>query len=244
VVLQRDNDCYDCCQPVLEPTRCANTNEGPHQEAQVEATDVHDEPFQDVRVAAQVRAPQATGFIEMRVRAFESLTPTPLQRQPPCAANPSAVRVHRVAGRRLLPPGTATSIGLRNVGPQVERRQVHQHLIAGRVEERRGGVQDRRRLTQATPFGVTFAEKSIAPFPLPAHRTGRDHFGHPALGRISHGGMRSAPTWSSIQTEHPQFPKDAPGRELPEARPGDFVPPAKKATDRMVQMSVHRAPRF
>ena len=114
----------------------------------------------------------------------------------------------------------------------------------GRVEERRGGVQDRRRLTHATPFGVTFAEKSIAPFPLPAHRTGRDHFGHPALGRISHGGMRSAPTWSSIQTEHPQFPKDAPGGELPEARPGDFVPPAKKATDRMVQMSVHRAPRF
>src|SRR5262249_35613462 len=40
----------------------------------------------------------------------------------------------------------------------------------------------------ATSFVVTFAEEPIAPFPLPTHRTGRDHFGHPALGRVSPGG--------------------------------------------------------
>src|SRR5713101_2224431 len=47
-----------------------------------------------------------------------------------------------------------------------------------RVEEERGGVQGRRRLKRATSFVVALAEKPIAPFPSPAHRTGRDHFGH------------------------------------------------------------------
>jgi hypothetical protein len=61
----------------------------------------------------------------------------------------------------------------------------------GRVEEWRGGVQGRRRQARATPFVAALAEKPIAPFPLPAHRTGRDHLGHPALGRVSRAGIRN-----------------------------------------------------
>src|SRR5262245_63682748 len=53
--------------------------------------------------------------------------------------------------------------------------------VDGRVEEWRGGVQGRRRQGRATPFVAALAEKPIAPFPLPAHRTGHDHLGHPAL---------------------------------------------------------------
>ena len=105
-------------------------------------------------------------------------------------------------------------------------------------------MQDRRRLKQAASFVVAFAEKSIAPFPLPAHRTGRDHFGHPALGRISRGGMRRSQARSSIERVHTQFPKYTRARELSEARAGDIMPAAKKATYRMVQVSLHRAPRF
>ena len=65
-------------------------------------------------------------------------------------------------------------------------------MPTGRVEDERGGVQDRRRLRRATSFVVALAEKSIAPFLVPAHRTGRDHFGHPALGRVSRAACAGA----------------------------------------------------
>ncbi len=41
----------------------------------------------------------------------------------------------------------------------------------GRVEGERGGVQDRRRLLRVASFVVALAERSIAPFLVPAHRT-------------------------------------------------------------------------
>jgi hypothetical protein len=75
--------------------------------------------------------------------------------------------------------------------------------VGGRVEDERGGVQDRRRRRRAASFVVALAEKSIAPFLVPAHRTGRDHFGHPALGRVSRaafaGGVSRIPLGRSVQ---------------------------------------------
>ena len=62
----------------------------------------------------------------------------------------------------------------------------------GRVEKKRGGVQDRRRLKRAASFVAALAEKSITPSLLPAHRIGRADFPHPALGRVSRQGMRAA----------------------------------------------------
>jgi hypothetical protein len=72
-----------------------------------------------------------------------------------------------------------------------------------RVEDERGGVQDWRRRLRAASFVVALAEKSIAPFLVPAHRTGHDHFGHPALGRVSRaafaGGVSRIPFGRSVQ---------------------------------------------
>src|SRR5215212_5935330 len=78
---QRAHESDERRQPALHATWRADADEGPHQESQVEATDVHEEPFQDVRVAAKMRPPHSTGFIEMGVRSFQSLTAAPLQRQ-------------------------------------------------------------------------------------------------------------------------------------------------------------------
>src|SRR6202023_3038988 len=50
--------------------------------------------------------------------------------------------------------------------------------LCGRVEEKRGGVQDRRRQVRAASFVAALAEKSIAPFLLPAHRTGHADLPH------------------------------------------------------------------
>src|SRR5258708_30469751 len=113
-----------------------------------------------------------------------------------------------------------------------------------RVEEERGDVQDRRRQMRAAPFVVALAEKSIAPFPLPAHRTGRDYFSHPALGRVSHGGMHRRPTIDRVERHHAQFPEHALRRELPAARPADLMPAAEKVADRVVEVELHHVPRL
>jgi len=55
------------------------------------------------------------------------------------------------------------------------------------VAYRTGGACCERR-----PFVAALAEKSIAPSHAPAHRTGRDHFGHPALGRVSRAAFAGA----------------------------------------------------
>ena len=52
-------------------------------------------------------------------------------------------------------------------------------------------MQVRRRRWRATSFVAALAEKTIVPFLLPAHRTGRADFPHPALGRVSRQGMRT-----------------------------------------------------
>ncbi len=58
-----------------------------------------------------------------------------------------------------------------------------QALTFGRVEERRGGDTGRVSPDRFRPFGsVSRSSRPTTPFPLPAHRTGRADFPHPALG--------------------------------------------------------------
>lgn len=109
---QGDDDGHKRRQTSLQAPWRADADERPHQEGEVEAADVHEEPFQDVRVAAQMDAPHATGFVEMRVRSFQPLATAPVQRPPTYAADTPPVRVHRGARRRLRRPGPPPTIGL------------------------------------------------------------------------------------------------------------------------------------
>src|SRR6266550_6613107 len=61
--------------------------------------------------------------------------------------------------------------------------------------------------TQATSFVAALAEKAIVPFLRPAHRTGRDHLGHPALGRVSRQGVRSGERERARGNNTPSSPK-------------------------------------
>ena len=101
-----DNQSDHRPQAALEAARRADADELPHQESEIEAADVDEEPFQDVRVATQVRPAQAARLIEMRVRPFQSLAPATLQPSTACPAYPSPVRVDGVARHRLPAPST------------------------------------------------------------------------------------------------------------------------------------------
>jgi len=117
-------------QAALEATRRADAEERAHQEPEIEAPDVDEEAFQDVRVAPQVRPAHPAGLIEMGVRPLQAFAAASLQPTAAGPAYPPAVRIDRVARRRLAAPVTRPAIWFRDVCPQVECRQIHQHLIA------------------------------------------------------------------------------------------------------------------
>ena len=53
---------------------------------------------------AQVRPSHAAGVVQMRVRPFEVLAPSPQQGHAPCTADASAIRIDRIAGHGVLRP--------------------------------------------------------------------------------------------------------------------------------------------
>ena len=67
---QRDDERHTRGEMTLEPPRRADAHEGPHQESQIETADVHQEPLQNVVVTTEMRASQATRFVQVSVRSF------------------------------------------------------------------------------------------------------------------------------------------------------------------------------
>ena len=68
--------------------------------------------------------------IAMRIRSFQALTASPLQRSPSPVADAPPVGVDRGARRRLLLPPATAKIRFGAVSAQIERGQIDQHLIA------------------------------------------------------------------------------------------------------------------
>lgn len=122
--------CHDGRESSLEAARCPDADQGPHEKRQVAAADLDEQPFEDVGMAAQVRAAQPAGFVEMGVGSLQPYAALAEQRQSVGPSNASAIRVDRRACRGLLLPAASTALGLGDVGPHVERSQVHQHPLA------------------------------------------------------------------------------------------------------------------
>ena len=78
---------------------------------------------------SQVRPSHAAGVVQMRVRPFEVLAPSPQPSHAPCTADASAIRIDRIAGHGVLRPVASAAIRFRDVAPQVEGRQIREHLI-------------------------------------------------------------------------------------------------------------------
>jgi hypothetical protein len=126
---KRDDQGHHDREPSLQAAGRADPEARAHQEAQVEPTRVDQQPFQDVRVAAQMRAAHRARLVEMRVRSFQPLASTSQQGQPARAADAPPIGIHGIASCRLLLPRASTAIWLGDVGPHIESRQIHQHLI-------------------------------------------------------------------------------------------------------------------
>lgn len=53
--------------PAVETARRANARQSPHEEAEIEAGDMHQEALEHVGRPAQIHAAQSPGFVEMGI---------------------------------------------------------------------------------------------------------------------------------------------------------------------------------
>src|SRR5438445_271785 len=111
----------------------------------------------------------------------------------------------------------------------------------GRVKGKRGRVQVRRRPTVSALSGpVSIRRMNHHAFLTPPHRTGRAVCPHPALGRVSHPGMRRPLKCEAPEPEYPQLPEhDVSGIALRPSR-GDLVSPPLKVPHTFPDVVVDR----
>ena len=109
---------------------CPPADQRSHEQAQVEGARVDEQSFEDVGVPAQMRPPHASGLVELGVGAFEAFATLALQGSAPCAADAAAIGVHRVSRRGRARPAPSAALGFGNVRAQIQRRQIHQDLVA------------------------------------------------------------------------------------------------------------------
>ena len=84
-------------QTALQPSRRPDSQRLTHQQPEVEGTAVNEQPFEDVLVAAKMRAPHAPGSIEVSEGPLRSFASSTMQPLPSLAAIAPPVGVDRLA---------------------------------------------------------------------------------------------------------------------------------------------------
>ena len=113
----------------LEAPRRADARQVPHEQPEIDAADLDEQPFQNVGMPAQMDAAHPAGLIEMRVWPFHQLAPLPQQPFPACASDPPAVGIHRVPRRRLALPVPSAAVRLRDVAADADGRKPDHRLV-------------------------------------------------------------------------------------------------------------------
>ena len=114
----------------LEAPRGAHARQLAHEQPEIKPAGVHEHALQDVGMAAQVHAAQSSGFVEVRIGAFEPFAALPQQPSPAGAPNASTIGIHRFACRRLPRPVAPSAIRLRDVTPDPQGRERDHRLVA------------------------------------------------------------------------------------------------------------------
>src|SRR5579875_3367229 len=135
-----------------------------------------------------------------------------------CLRNSLYSRPDTTRKRKTRPP--SSSRPTRPVSKHTKRLRPALRRLFSRVEEERGGSRD------------------TAPFPLPAHRTGRARFGHPALRQGSSPDSRTSTHMHVTQTQHAQRSKDNVVRQTARAPRRDMVPLLQEAPGAFLDMLV------
>src|ERR1700730_10909186 len=108
----------------LEGPWSADAEEAPHPETEIERAGMHEQPLQDILVAADVHATQSTAVVEMRTGPFEQFPASSQKAFAASATDAPAIGVHSVPFSALIDPRLSYAVGLADVGANLERLQV------------------------------------------------------------------------------------------------------------------------
>ena len=95
---------HDDAEAALEASRRADADQLSHEEAEIEAAGMNQQPLPDVGMAAEVHATHPASLIEMGKGTLQACTAEPQQTQAPRPADTPTIAIHRVARRRVLFP--------------------------------------------------------------------------------------------------------------------------------------------
>jgi hypothetical protein len=97
-------------ETALQASRRSYSETLPHQEPEVEGAAVDEHTFEDVVVAAKMRAPHTPGSVEVSEGPLGSFASITMQPQPSLAAIASTVGVHGLAADDVVTPPAAAAI--------------------------------------------------------------------------------------------------------------------------------------
>ena len=117
-------------QATLEGARRADAEEPPHPEAEIERAGMHEQPFQHVFVAADVRAAKPAGLVEMRARSLEQFAAPAEEPFAAATADAAAIRIHGITLGFLITPRLRSTIRFADVGTDLQRLQIVHHRAA------------------------------------------------------------------------------------------------------------------
>jgi hypothetical protein len=116
-------------------------------------------------------------------------------------------------------------------------------LLVVESRRKRGGVQSRRRLMRTRCFrSASSPSGSSLGFLLPARRTGRAHFEHPALGRGSHLGMHGVPFpfREALQGQKAELPEHPISWDAPSCAAWRLPASAQEEPHEIVDIGIYR----
>ena len=87
----------------LEAPRRTDARQLPHEQPEVGATDVHEQAFEDIGMAAQMHPAHAPGLVEMRVGPFHPFAALPQQALSTITPNPPPVGAYTAFLAAALP---------------------------------------------------------------------------------------------------------------------------------------------
>src|SRR5882757_11186484 len=117
-------------QQALQSARLAKAEMLPHYQAQIEASNVDQQPLEDVGMTSKMGSAQSPGLIAVGKAAFDQLATLLHQPLASTAPDPAAVAVDRCFLSHLSQAAATTALRLRNIGPNADSRSREQHCIA------------------------------------------------------------------------------------------------------------------
>src|ERR1043165_7153092 len=102
----------------------------PHEQAEIEAGRVNQQPLANVRMSAKVHAAHPARLKEMREGPFQAFSSEPQQPLAACAANATTIAIHRLARGGVLLPVPSPAIRFRDVSAQPHGFEIHERLVA------------------------------------------------------------------------------------------------------------------